>query len=114
MSPPNCRPAATRQGLSPARRRLLALLQDLNYGRVEGLVVRDGDPVLAPPPRVVRTVKFGADNGPRPERDAADFRLKATVIDLFAEFDRLGSGVVERLEVKGGLPFAMEVAGPAA
>ena len=36
-------PGATKRSLSPARRRLLALLQDLNFGRVEGLVVRGGE-----------------------------------------------------------------------
>jgi hypothetical protein len=99
--------------LSPARRELVELLQEVNFGRVEGLAVRAGQPVFSPPPRVVREVKFGGDNGPRPERAAGDFELKAQVVDLFAALDRLGDGVVDLIEVKHGLPFKMEVAEPA-
>ncbi len=96
--------------LTLARRRLLELMQSINFGRIENLIVRGGEPSLVPPPRVVREVKFGGDNGPRPELATDDFRLKAQVVDLFRELDRLGSGTVEALEVKHGLPFRLLVA----
>jgi hypothetical protein len=96
--------------LSPARRRLLELMQLVNFGRIENLIVRGGEPSLVPPPRVVREVKFGGDNGPRPELATDDFRLKAQVVDLFRELDRLADGTVEALEVKHGLPFRLLVA----
>ena len=95
--------------LSPSRARLLELMQRLNFGFVESLAFRDGQPVFSPPPRLVREVKFGADNGPRPEADQRDFTLKARVLDLFAHLEALGSGVIRRLEVKHGLPFLMTV-----
>lgn len=96
--------------LSAPRKRLLELLADLNFGRVEGLTVRRGEPVFHPPPRVVREVKFGGDNGPRPERDANDFLLKAQAVELFRHLDRLDDGTVQSIEVKHGLPFRMLVA----
>jgi hypothetical protein len=96
--------------LTSARRRLLELMQFVNFGRIENLIVRGGEPSLVPPPRVVREIKFGGDNGPRPELATDDFRLKAQVVDLFRELDRLGDGTVEALEVKHGLPFRLMVA----
>jgi hypothetical protein len=79
----------------------------VNFGRIERLQVCGGQPVLSPPPRVVYEVKFGGENGPRPERAARNFRLKDQVLELFAELDRLGDGVVETLEIRHGLPFRL-------
>jgi hypothetical protein len=85
-------------------------MQAHNFGRIEGLVVRRGEPVLTPPPRLVREIKFGGENGPRPEAAAADFLLKAQVVELFRQLDRLGDATVEVLEFKHGLPFRLLVA----
>jgi hypothetical protein len=87
-------------------------MQARNFGRVEGLVVRHGEPVLDPPPRVVREHKLGGDNGPRPERAAGDFLVKAQVVELFQFFDSLGDGTIAVLEFKHGLPFKLEVVAP--
>ena len=95
--------------LSPAGERLVRLMQELNFGQVRDLVVRDGDPVFDPPPRVVREVKFGGENGPRPETAKGDFALKAQVREMLAQLEALGDGVVECIEVKHGLPFKMTV-----
>ena len=97
--------AVTKLSLSPRRRRLLELLQQVNFGRVESLVVADGEPVFDPPPQIVREIKFGAENGPRQELGAADFNLKSQVVELLAFFDELQNGTVDVLEVKYGLPF---------
>jgi hypothetical protein len=101
--------SATKASLSFARRRLVQLMQQINFGRIEALVVRGGEPVLDPPPRVVRELKFGAENGPRPEAAAADFLLKAQVVELLRELDDLGDGTIDLIEVKHGLPFRMLV-----
>jgi len=100
-----------KSSLSPARRRFVELLQQLNFGRVEKLQVRNGEPSFDPPPGVIYEVKFGGDNGTRPERAADDFLLKAQVVELLAHLERLGDGTVALIEVKYGLPFKMEVAG---
>jgi hypothetical protein len=95
--------------LSLPRRRLLALLQRVNYGRIEHLVVRGGEPVLGPRPRVVVEYKFGGENGPRPEARATDFALKAQHLSLLALLDRIGDGVIPLLVAKGGLPFHADI-----
>ena len=84
-------------------------MQRIGFGTIEQLVIRQGEPVLDPPPKVVRDVKFGAENGPRPESDLNDFVIKAQVRDLFAQFDVMGNGTIRCLEVKHGLPFRMQV-----
>ncbi len=97
----------TKASLPPSRRRLLAMLQQINFGRIEGLVVRDHQPVFDPPPNVIREVKFGGDNSPRPELNADDFALKAQVVELFEHLDRVRDCHIETLDIKHGLPFRM-------
>jgi hypothetical protein len=84
-------------------------MQSLRFGTIEGLVVCGGEPVIDPPPRIVRDVKFGGENGPRPEAKLNDFALKEQVRDLLDQMDALGNGIIGCLEVKHGLPFRMEV-----
>lgn len=100
---------SSKSSLSPARRRLLELMQSINFGRIEFMDVRDGEPVLDPLPHVVREIKLGGDNGPRPEVAIADFCLKAQVVDLWEKLDELGTGTVVSLEVKHGLPFQIVI-----
>lgn len=105
---PACR-ALRKGGLSPSRRRLLELMQRIAFGRIEGLAVRGGEPSFDPPPRVVRKVKIGGENGPRPEVMSTDFPLKREVLELFEHLTELGDSTVRCLEVKGGVPFSLDV-----
>ncbi|KAB2949524.1 MAG: hypothetical protein F9K17_02690 [Phycisphaerae bacterium] len=84
-------------------------MQALNFGRIERLPVRAGEPVLDPLPTIVREVKFGGQNGVRDEWALGDFALKAPVVELFKELDRLRDGLIDVLTVKYGLPFNMHV-----
>lgn len=106
---PRISPRLTKAALSEPRKRLLELMQDVNFGRIEGLAILDGDPVLDPPPRVVYKVKFRGKNGPRSELDVDNFQLKTEVIELFQQFDQLRDSIIDVLEIQYGLPFGMEV-----
>ena len=99
----------SKAALPPARGRLVEMMQGLNFGRIEGLVVKNGEPVFDPPPRLVREVKFCAENGARPESAKQDFTLKAQVLELFAQMEAMGDGVIQCLEIHRGLPFRMTV-----
>jgi len=101
--------ALTKADLCPARARLVEMMQRINFGRIERLAVRGGKPVFDPLPRVVREIKFGGDNGPRPESAKADFFLKSRVCGLFDQLEALGDGVILRIEIQRGLPFKMSV-----
>jgi hypothetical protein len=97
--------------LSPARKRLVLLLQSVVFGRIERLVIRNGEPVLDGDirPRIVRTYRAGTAPG---RRNAArplaapgeDFVLRKELRDLLAWLDTARNGVIERLEVVDGLP----------
>lgn len=100
----------TKAALSLARQNLVQMMQNLNFGRIEGLTIRNGEPVLAPAPRIIEEIKLGGENGPRAETGARDFVLKARVVELFQQFDRVGNGLVEVLEIKHGLPIRLDVA----
>ena len=96
-----------KMNLSPERQRLVEKMQRLNFGSIESLRVCNGEPAFDPPPRVIREFKFGGQNGPRPEAVKADFALKAEVIDLFAQLEEVGDGVITRLKIQDGLPKMM-------
>ena len=100
----------TKASLTPAKRRLVELMQEINYGRLEGLEVRDREPVLDPPPRVVRQIVFGKDNAPHTARKQDSFALKKSVAELFEVFDRERSFLILELVIDNGLPIRMTVA----
>lgn len=99
----------TKASLSLSRRRLVELMQEINFGQIEGLVIHDGEPVFEPSPHVTHEIRFEGENGPRYERRIRDFALKSRVIRLFKELEQLGDGKVDSLEIKQGLPFRMKV-----
>ena len=90
--------------LSPGCRKLIALMQETNFGEIRDLWVKDGQPVFQPAPTIIRHVKLGADNGPRPERAAADFRIRREVQELLGELGRIGTGRILRIAIKHGIP----------
>jgi hypothetical protein len=110
--PAHARPAArdiTKQQVSPPRRALIELGQDINHGWIENLPIRGGEPVLKPLPDIEREITFRRENGPRSELARQDFALKAQVVELFEFFDQRRDCVIKRLEFKHGLPYRMVV-----
>ena len=84
-------------------------MQDLNFGKFLGLVIKDGEPICNPLPQRKRELKFPGENGPRREREAVDFNLKCEVIELFAFFDQLQNGTIDVLEIRYGLPSRVTI-----
>jgi len=99
----------TKSALSIPRKTLLELMQRINFGVIEKLAIRGGEPILNPPPRIVRDVKFCSEGDSRPESHLSDFILKAQVLELFRVFDRRRNGTIHCLEIKHGLPFRMQI-----
>jgi len=99
----------TKGELSGEHRGLLEQMQALNYGRILNIQVRDGTPHFTLMTRIERQVRFGGDNRPRPECGLDDFELKDKVVELFDAIERMGNGLILKLEIKGGLPFDMTV-----
>jgi len=84
----------------------------MGYGKIRDLAVRDGDPVFGAHTAVLVDVKLDATEIRRPEQDLTDFELRAEVVRLFHNFDLIGSGAVEHVEVRGGLPVRMLIKDP--
>ena len=96
-----------KSSLPEPHQRLRELMQQVNYGRLEGLVVRDGLPVITPPPRARCEIRFRGENGPRSEFASSDFAVKSEVLELIAYLKRMRDGVIDVIEVQRGLPFRM-------
>ena len=99
--------ALTIQDLTPAFRRLVELMQNINFGWIERLEVRGGQPVLSPMPRIVRDRKFGSRHGPTQHASHQNFALKESVRECIDAIGTIGDGIVERLEIQNGLPFRL-------
>src|SRR5215472_17371347 len=98
----------TKSSLSDPESRLVELLQDVNFGRIEHLQVRAGAPVFNPAPHVIQTRKMGGPKGPREEAGLQDFWLKQPVIDLIQTIREIGDGEVLSITVQHGLPHLVE------
>jgi hypothetical protein len=90
--------------LSAPRQALVRLLQSINFGHLEGLEVRGGEPVFSPAPTVLVEVKLDSETEPRPETNLKDFELRSEITRLLAQFDDLGYGSIERIDVRYGVP----------
>jgi len=95
-------------GLSAACKHLLRLMQENPFSRIEHLAVVNGEPRFEPITKIIAEHKFGANDGPRREAELTDFVLKKEHIDLLRQLEKIGSGVILALEVRGGMPFRMQ------
>jgi hypothetical protein len=99
----------TTRDLTAAKRRLIQVMTESQYGRIENLLVRAGQPLLDPGVRIVRVALLGGESsGTTVHGD--QFELKKAVCDLLDELERLDNGMVVRLEFKRGLPCLLETA----
>lgn len=95
-----------RARLSPNRRRLLELLERLRYGRIENLIVRDGEPLFDPRPRIVRRVLLGESCRSEPMRRGT---LPPKIAELFSFFDDKRHVLVRAIVVQDHLPLHLVV-----
>jgi hypothetical protein len=83
-------------------------MQDLNFGKIENLYIINGEPIFDPRPRIIRRVKVDGENWSREEIHLADFELKNRVAVMVGTFHTIGTGMIQRIEVKHGLPLIIE------
>ena len=91
--------------LTPAQRRLVEFIHPVNYGRIEGLSVQNGQPVLDPPPRRLFQEKFSAKKQAEPKPSPAELATKPQVAQLMERLSSLADGTVVSIEIQNGLPF---------
>jgi hypothetical protein len=85
--------------------RLIDRIREVQYGRIENLVVRQGVPVFTSETRTVQDILIGVSKD-KPVIPP-DYALKSKDLALLERIKRLDSGTVHELEIKGGLPFRM-------
>lgn len=101
------RPTSTHD-LLPSERLFAATLSSLGYGRVERIRISGGEIVLTPPPVTTRCVKFGSDRL-QVEKLPSHFELKKQLAEFFEYIRQIEEGEIRLLDVRAGLPFAMEL-----
>lgn len=90
--------------LSVSRQKLVLLMSQLNFGHIRNLEILQGEPVLGPTVVTVEDVKLDGQRVTRTEVNLTDFALKEQHLILFQEMDRVGSGHLEELTIRHGLP----------
>jgi hypothetical protein len=105
---PAARQLLMRSDLLEPERKLVELMEDIKFGRIERLQFRDGRPMLQPPPRIIVAVKMTGEDS----RADAELRtgscLKQSLIELFALMQRIGDGELFLIEIRHGFPFYVE------
>lgn len=93
--------------LTTGRAMLVELMSQIGHGRIEGIPIRDGEPLFHPRPRVLRSFRFGGDARRWKHTVLDDFSLKEEVVQLFDEISRIGNGIIVSLDLKDGLPCGL-------
>jgi len=96
---------------SPARQRLAAMIEKLEFGCIDELHLLNGEPQFTPRPRLKRVFNLAANDGSSAKRRGREYRLRT----LRALFDRLNSirgAVVVSILVQHGVPVRLTVYDP--
>lgn len=98
----------TTKDLTSAQLRLVRIMNEYQFGRIEQFEIREGQPLVLPVTKVVRVAHLGGGESGTRVPNGEEFELKQVVWDLFAELGRLHNCTVVRLEFKRGLPCLLE------
>ena len=90
--------------LAPQEQRLLEVMQAVNFGRIDNIEIKGGRPVVNADWKMIRTIRIGRENGPRPELEKKDFVLKAKQVEIFEHIRSLRDGAKIMVCVQHGLP----------
>ena len=101
--------AMRRSTLTPAQCRLLDTCQEIGFGRIECLLIRDRQPQWRPAPRVLRDILLGKDEFPRRELPQRDTMLKSHFLALFRHLDGIGGTAMVSIAVQDGLPIRLTI-----
>jgi hypothetical protein len=104
------KPVSTKSSLSCRQRKLLETMQRYRFCGIENLSVSGGELVFNPATRIIQDIKIGDDSWRgRSELESEDFLLRSSVIELFSHLARVGTGTVETIEVRHGLPLKITI-----
>jgi len=96
--------------LSPARQALVRLCQDVNFGQIIDLLVRNAEPLWDPGPTILSEVRLDCEESPRPEAKLLDFRLSSEILRLMRHLDQIKDGRIAKIEIREGIPRRLVLA----
>jgi hypothetical protein len=105
---PTARHYRTTRDLTAAENSLLQIMRQHQFGRVENVPVRAGQPILNSEVKIVYVEYLGGAHSGTKVPTSDDFELRQPVRDLFDRLQRLCDGTIVRLDFKHGLPFLLE------
>ena len=94
----------TRASLNLDQRRLVEIIEAIDFGVIEQLSIRGGLPCFDPQPRIFQAIKLASETRQQRDRVSADLTLKAQFEDSFDHLIQLRNAVVN-IEVQHSLPF---------
>jgi hypothetical protein len=97
-----------KRSLEPLALRLVDIIEELRFGRIERISVREGKPCFERATEVVQEIKLGSEIEPRVEPSNADLTLKSEFECLFNQLDQLRDAIVD-IEIRHGVPFRLIV-----
>lgn len=98
-----------KSSLSPERQKLVSMMSDMRFGRIRSLAIQNGQPTFGPQTTVLREVRFDLQDAPPVKPAGPDFELRRPVVALFEAFDQIGTGRVDLLEIRHGLPARIRI-----
>jgi len=102
-----CR-TSRRSSLSPGRQRLAAMMQELEFGYIDGLRVVTGEPQFSPRPRRRRVVSLTAESAREAKRSSREYQLR-TLQALFRRLDSIVGEATVSIVVQHGLPVRLTI-----
>lgn len=97
-------PQVRLSNLPAASAKLVRLMQALGFGKIVGLKVVDGLPVLDPSLVVIRETQLRGLSSGHPSMQQGDFYVKAEIVELLDIMKPMRNGVIDLIEVRFGLP----------
>src|SRR5689334_14702821 len=79
----------TTRGLSAQQRSVMQIMREHQFGRIENMSIRSGQPIIDRDVNVVRVAHLGGERGGTRFPSGDEFELKQAVCDLFDELARL-------------------------
>ena len=94
--------------LRPSEREFVLAMQKLGFGQFECVRIVGGELTLHPWPKMVKSIKFGGHESSF-AGNSSDFVMKQQVVQFIHCVRGLENGEIRQLEVRHGLPFAMDL-----
>ncbi len=102
------RPRTIEKAQSPERQRLAGMIEKLEFGLIERLLVINGQPQFTPAPERTRVVNFDVDDAPNGRQSRREYRLR-TMGTLFRCLDTIRGRTFVTIVVRYGLPVRLSI-----